>query len=576
MDALQRAMQLAREGRPNEAVAALRMQVRIRPRDDHAVSALGLMLRRAGEPAQGLQQLRRACELAPDNPLHWLNLAGSQFADGATAEARTCFERAVAMAPGHPGGWMGMASCHLQAGEVDEAIAASARGLELGPDVGMHVNTRVTVLVRAGRRDEAMDLLESFVARHPADAAMRSELLMGLQYLEREPAAVARAHRAFGEHLPRPDPPRFTRRPGEPLRVGLLSSDLRGHSVGFFVQSLAMHAPAGMELVAFSGAPKAWSDGVTERIRAHCGRWHEVGAMDDATLDALIRTERIDVLLELAGHTTGHRLAAIARKPAPVIVTAIGYPDTTGLPAIDARLVDSMTDPAGTEDRCTERLVRIDPCFLCYTPPEEAPEPRMPAPDAPITFGSFNNASKIGARTARLWSGVLAAVPGSRLLLKSAGLADRVTRGVLLQALAAAGIDPARVETLDLAAGRRDHLDAYARVHVALDTTPYNGTTTTCEALWMGVPVVTTLGDRHAARVSASLLHAAGFPSWVARNEADFAHVAADLASDRSRLATLRASMRERLRGSALMDGPAYAQRMLAALENLRAGTCAR
>ncbi|MBM4006991.1 MAG: tetratricopeptide repeat protein [Planctomycetes bacterium] len=572
MDALQRARQLAREGRLNEAVAALRMQVRIRPQDDHAASALGLMLRRAGETMQGLQQLRRACDLAPDNPLHWLNLAGSQFVDGATAEARKGFERAMAMAPGHPGGWMGMASCHLQLGEIDEALATSARGIELGPDMGMYVNTRVTVLVRAGRRDEAMALLESFVARHPSDAAMRSELLMGLQYVERDQASVLRAHRAFGEHLPRPDPPRFPRRPGEPLRVGLLSSDLRAHSVGFFVQSLAMHTPTGMELVAFSGAPRAWADGVTERIRARCRRWHEVTTMDDATLDALIRTERIDVLLELSGHTTGHRLAAIARKPAPVIVTAIGYPDTTGLPAIDARMVDSITDPAGTEDRCTERLVRIDPCFLCYTPPEEAPEPRMPAADAPITFGSFNNASKIGPRTARAWSRVLTAVPGSRLLLKSAGLADRVTRGVLLQALATEGIDPMRVETLDLTTGRREHLDAYARVHVALDTTPYNGTTTTCEALWMGVPVVTTLGDRHATRVSASLLQAAGFPEWIAKDEADFAHVAADLAADRSRLALLRTSMRERLRSSALLDGPAYAQRVLAALENLRAG----
>ena len=572
MDALQRAMHMAREGRLDEAVSALRLQTRMRPRDDHAASALGLMLRRAGETAQGLQQLRRACELAPDNPLHWLNLAGAQFADGAVTEARKGFERAVSMAPGHPGGWMGMASCHLHVGEVDEALAASARGLELGPDVGMHVNTRVTVLVRAGRRPEAMDLLESFVARHPGDATMRSELLMGLQYVEREPAAVAHAHRAYGDHLPRPDPPRFARRPGEPLRVGLLSSDLRAHSVGFFVQSLAMHAPPGMELVAFSGAPKAWSDGVTERIRSRCRRWHEVAAMSDATLDALIRTERVDVLLELAGHTTGHRLAAIARKPAPVIVTAIGYPDTTGLPAIDARLVDSVTDPVGTEARCSERLVRLDPCFLCYTPPDEAPEPRMPAADAPITFGSFNNASKIGPRTARAWSRALAAVPNARLLLKSAGLADRVTRGVLLQALAAEGVDPMRVETLDLAAGRREHLEAYARVHVALDTTPYNGTTTTCEALWMGVPVVTTLGDRHAARVSASLLRAAGFPEWIAEDEAAFARVAADLASDRSRLTTLRASMRERLRASALLDGPAYARRVLAALESLRAG----
>jgi predicted O-linked N-acetylglucosamine transferase (SPINDLY family) len=566
-------MQLAREGRLDEALSAVRMQARLRPRDDHAASALGLLLRRAGDPAQGLQHLRRACDLAPQNPLHWLNLAGAQFADGMAREARTGFDRALSLAPEHPGGWMGLASCQLQAGDVEAALESSARGLALAPDSGMYVNTRVTVLVRAGRRAEAMDLLEAFVARHPADALMRSELLMGLQYVERDPVAVAQAHRGYGEHLPRPDPPRFSRRPGEPLRVGLLSGDLRAHSVGFFVQSLAEHAPEGVELVAFSGAPRAWADGVTARLRARCRRWHEIGAMDDATLDALIRTERIDVLLELAGHTTGHRLAAIARKPAPVIVTAIGYPDTTGLPAVDARLVDSITDPPGTEDRCTERMVRIDPCFLCYTPPEEAPEPRMPGPDAPITFGSFNNASKIGPSTVRLWARVLEAVPGSRLLLKSAGLADRLTRGTLLQAFAAEGLDAARIETLDLTAGRREHLEAYARVHVALDTTPYNGTTTTCEALWMGVPVVALAGDRHAARVSASLLRAGGFGQWVASDPEGFAAIAANLASDRAELARLRGSMRERLLASALLDGKAHATRTFAALESLRART---
>ena len=296
--------------------------------------------------------------------------------------------------------------------------------------------------------------------------------------------------------------------------------------------------------------------------------------MDDATLDALIRTERIDVLLELAGHTTGHRLAAIARKPAPVIVTAIGYPDTTGLPAVDARLVDSITDPSGTEERCTECLVRLDPCFLCYTPPDEAPEPRMPAADAPITFGSFNNASKIGPSTIRLWARVLAAVPEARLLVKSAGLSDRVTRGSLLQAFAAEGIDAARIDALDLTAGRREHLEAYARVHVALDTTPYNGTTTTCEALWMGVPVITTLGDRHAARVSASLLHAVGHPEWVAKDAADFARIGAALAADRAGLARMRSSLRTRMQASPLCDRAAYGERFHRAVRACWALAC--
>jgi predicted O-linked N-acetylglucosamine transferase (SPINDLY family) len=324
-----------------------------------------------------------------------------------------------------------------------------------------------------------------------------------------------------------------------------------------------------VELVAFSGAPRAWADGVTARLRAGCRRWHEVGAMDDATLDALIRTERIDVLLELAGHTTGHRLAAIARKPAPVIVTAIGYPDTTGVPAIDLRLVDSITDPPGSDSLCTERPLRIDPCFLCYTPPIEAPEPAMPPAETPITFGSFNNIAKVVPSTVALWSRALRAVPDSRLLLKSIGLDDPSIRTLVAERFAREGIDPSRIDLRDAGLDRGSHLALYGQVHVALDPTPYNGTTTTCEALWMGVPVVTLQGHRHASRVSSSLLTACGCVDWIARDADSFTRIAAKLAADRESLARIRASLRGAMRASPLLDAPAYAQRLFAALAHL-------
>jgi predicted O-linked N-acetylglucosamine transferase (SPINDLY family) len=423
-------------------------------------------------------------------------------------------------------------------------------------------------LARAGRTDEAIAAMRACLAQHPDAADLRSNMLLMLHYVEADPALVLREHQAFGASMPAPEPPAHAA--GEPLRVGVLSSDLNCHAVGSFVEPMFQHPPAGTQVIAFANAAHAHQDPLRLRLQRMAHAWHDVHLLDDAALDALIRREHIDVLVELNGHTADNRLPALARKPAPVIVTAIGYPDTTGLPAVDGRIVDSITDPPGSERWCTERLLRIDPCFLCYTPLADAPDPAMPPEDAPFTFGSFNNAAKIGPATAALWARVMRAVPESRLLLKSTGLVDPAVQQVLQRLCMDAGVPLERVEMVGITPDQRSHLQMYNRVHVALDTTPYNGTTTTCEALWMGVPVVTLLGDRHSARVSASLLHAAGFPEWVATDAEQFARIAAQLAHDREALTSLRVTMRDRLRASTLLDAPAYAARLHAALRGAR------
>jgi len=310
------------------------------------------------------------------------------------------------------------------------------------------------------------------------------------------------------------------------------------------------------------------------QLQRLCDAWHPCASMSMEGLDAAIRERSIDVLIELSGHTEAGRLPALAGKPAPVIISAIGYPNTTGLPSVDWRVVDSITDPPGSEHLCTERLLRLDPCFLCYSPPSQAPEPAMPPADAPIMFGSFNNAAKIGPSSIELWARVLKAVPGSRLLLKSQTLSDAAGRARIERRFTEAGIDASRLELLAWSKTRQEHLELYARVHVALDTVPYNGTTTTCEALWMGVPTVTTLGDRHAARVSASLLHAAGHAELVAKDAEDFVRLSAALAQDRARLSTLRANLRAELRASPLCDAPAYAARFHAAIRECWKAWC--
>ena len=568
-DLWDRAMHDADHGRLNEALAAVRMRHRMKPKDPEVTELLGLLLFRAGETDQAIHFLQRGVELLPTEPIHRHNLANVLDRVGRTQEAVRQWHEAIQLQPDLALAWMGLATAYQGLEDSDRAIEAGERGLACAPDWLDLVRNHGNSLARAGRVDDAIALLRSHLARQPDAAELRSNLLMFLHYRGLDPASMLAEHRAFGAALPAPTPPARVPLPGRKLRIGVLSSDLRGHSVASFAEALLRHAPADTELVAFSTSPLGQADHVTATLKSRFLRWLNVAGLEPTALDQCIRDERIDVLVELNGHTAGGRLPALARKPAPVIVTAIGYPDTTGLPAIDARVVDSITDPPGSEQRCTERLLRIDPCFLCYSPATDAPEPRMPDASAPITFGSFNNHQKISPQTMDVWAATLLAVPGSRLLLKSPGTADPAVRERLLQGLERAGVARDRVECVAFAKDRAEHLRLYDRVHVALDTMPYNGTTTTCEALWMGVPVITTLGDHHAARVSASLLHAAGHPDFVGKDAAEFVRLASDLARDTARLASLRSGLRAELLRSPLLDATAYASRLHAALRNL-------
>jgi len=575
-DLWDRAMHDADHGRLNEALAAVRMRQRMKPKDPEATELLGLLLFRAGEIDQAIHFLRRGVELLPREPIHRHNLANVLDRVGRVQEAIQLWHEALQLQPDLALAWMGLAMAHQGLEDSASAIETGERGLACAPDWLDLVRNHGNSLARGGRIDDAIALLRSHLARHPDAAELRSNLLMFLHYSGLDSASMLAEHRAFGASLPAPNPPAHTPLHGRKFRIGILSSDLRGHSVASFVEAFLRHVPSDAEMVAFSTAATGQADDVTHALRSRFARWLDIAGLGPDALDACIRHERIDVLLELNGHTAGGRLASLARKPAPVIVTAIGYPDTTGLPAVDWRVVDSITDPPGSEHLCTERLLRLDPCFLCYSPPKDAPEPVMPAADAPLTFGSFNNAAKIGPASIELWARVLKAVPGSRLLMKSQTLSDAAGRARIEKRFMEAGIEASRLELVAYSRTRNEHLELYNRVHVALDTTPYNGTTTTCEALWMGVPVVAMLGDRHAARVSASLLQACGHAELVARDADAFVDLARTLAADRTRLSALRTSLRGELRTSPLCDAPAYAARFHAAIRECWKMWCAR
>ncbi|MCC6969915.1 MAG: hypothetical protein IT434_06795 [Phycisphaerales bacterium] len=343
----------------------------------------------------------------------------------------------------------------------------------------------------SGGAEEARALLERGLAYEPAHAPSLGLLASVLHYTEAGPAAVRAAHERLARHVesgvtPLPARPRTPSAWGGRLRIAYMSGDLRDHSVAWFVRSLLEHHDRERFDVWCLSTSARPSDTTTAELRtlveSRWGTWRPCAGIPDEQLASQIRADGIDIVIELSGLTEGNRLRALAMRPAPLQVTAIGYPGTTGFRSIDARIVDAVTDPipgdqAGAESGCTEALVRLPRCFLCYTPPPDAPSPeRRPGPP---TFCSFNSLFKFGPRTLDLFAGVLRACPDARLILKNQLLDPPYRRARLAAAFASRGIHPARLEILGKIPGRDAHLEAYTHADVALDTSPYNGTTTT-------------------------------------------------------------------------------------------------
>ena len=534
-----------------------------------------MLLLWSGSLAQALHHFERCIAVSPRVPAFRNNFANALVSANRIAEAAAQFRAAIEIDPSYSQAYLGLTLALAQSGEMDGGIEMGKRGLALRPDWPELSRNLASVLKDAGRVDEALELFARAIANHPHDAGLRSGSLWALNYTDRSVDEVAHAHREYSQCVRAGGVRAATKPvPDRPLRIGILSGDMRTHSVGYFAEPFMRALPDQSHLAIFStGKPDA-HDLMRKRFQGLAHEWVEAFSMDDATLDHAIRSRAIDVLVELGGHSSGGQLTALDQCPAPVIVTAIGYPNTTGHPAVGWRIVDSITDPLESDAQCTERLVRLDPCFLCYDPPADAPQPCMPAAEAPITFGSFNVTPKVSARTIALWSETMQQLPTSRLLLKSRSMGDPGIRAALLSKFERAGIGPERIDLIAYTPSLTDHLNLYSRVHLALDTTPYNGTTTTCEALWMGVPTIALLGDRHCARVSASLLTAAGHPEWIAHSPQEFVEIARALASNRARLEEIRQQLRGQVQHSALCDQRAYAERFHAALRDAWKAWC--
>ncbi len=561
------AMQHYKARRLPQAEAALRRLTRRPDTGAHAAQLLGMLLIETGKFQQAVYELERALKQDPRSvdllmTLHFA-LKGCGEPDRALATATAALE----IAPRSDAVMLAIASLHVSQYRHEEAERWYHKAREANPQ-NVQVILGLAALYSASLRGvRTVELLREAIASGLHGLDILRLLAFRLQYVSGvDPSELFEAHRVAGQCLAREanqTPPRLNvdATPDRTLTIGLLSPDFRQHACAHFIEPLLeARNRKTLRVVAYSNL--LHPDATTARIRLLCDEWRETATMQDTAVSQQIVSDRVDIAIDLAGHTAGSRLGSLVSRPAPITASFIGYPNTTGVPGIDYRFVDSVTDPPGAEAFATEQLVRLHPCFLCYRPAIDAPEVSPPPFERAghVTFGSFNILDKVSDATLDLWAEILRKVPTSRLLLKSRSIAAEPSIvGRVHAAFERRGVGAGRVELIGSTTGIREHLGLYARVDIALDTAPYNGTTTTCEAMWMGVPVVTMRGAMHAGRVGASLVSAVGINDLIGEGSAGYVSIAAALAADADRLRLLRSELRGRVAASPLRNERAYA-----------------
>ena len=535
---------LVQMGRAADAIPQLERALELNPDLLAARMYYGIALDHVYERTKAIDQVREVVEVEPDDMEALGYLGQLLFRSGKYADAGECFDRVLGKIPDDAVGLTGL---------------AMLAGAQAKPEKAWELYERAIV----ARSDDPIIIGTALMAANANPKLSKSRVYeLHLEWATRQCRRLAHPPHDSWEN---------TLDPKRRLRIGYLSADLRSHSVSYFLEPLiAAHNRTQVELIAFDNTRTP--DNISTHLRQFFTEWHRVIGISDQRLSELIRERCVDILVDLNGHTADHRMSVMALRPAPVQVTYLGYPNTTGLTEVDYRLTDAVADPPGPADQfVTERLLRLPHGFLCFNPPQ----PHLPiselssADGEPLRFAAFNAIHKINDDVVRTWSQILKAIPNSQLLIKANGLADPKTQQSMAEKFAAEQIDADRVIFLPRSPAQTDHLAVYNRCDIALDTFPYNGTTTTCEAMWMGVPVVTLVGDRHASRVGLSLLTQMDLTELAADSVDSFVEIAVRLANDRPRLAELRRTMRERMLKSPLMDGKGFANDVEAAYRQM-------
>ncbi|MGC2519619.1 MAG: tetratricopeptide repeat protein [Burkholderiales bacterium] len=561
-------------GDADGAIKSHEAALAIDPGDAYANYNLAGLLYARGALERAGQLLRFALERKPEFPQAQVALANVYDAQGNLAAAATALEVALKQRPDYAGAWYNYAEVLRKLERPGEAEAALRRATEIDPKFVSAYSLLGSMLRGQSRIGEALEAFATARRLAPDRFDLESLELHALNLSDGiSDAALFARHRAFGARLEDAEPARFApfrnvRDPERRLRIGYVSCDFNLHPVACFaLPVLERHDRSAYEVYCYSTGSR--TDDITRQLRGAADVWRDAVKMSDTGLAETINRDEIDVLVDLTGHAGTLRLGMFAQQPSPVQVTWLGYLNTTGLTRIQYRLCDAYADPPGRSDQLhTETLVRLPHSQWCYRPflsIEHATEPPFKR-NGFITFGSFNHAPKLSPTVRRLWADILVRLPNSRLL--AVGVPQGHARDSLLRDFQGAGVAASRITIVP-----RLPLDEYFRcfdaVDMALDTTPYSGGTTTCDTLWMGVPVVTVPGPRSVSRSTASILSTLGLPEWIASTPDDYVRLAVEFARDEAVLAKLRRSLRQRMRESPLMDEPRFARDIEAAYRRM-------
>jgi protein O-GlcNAc transferase len=569
-------------GQTEDAVASFRRALRLAPDFYEAHNNLGCALTALGQADEAVASFRQAQALAPDFHEAHNNLGNAQRLLGRLDEAVASCRRALELKPDYAEAHSNLGSALRDLGQYDDAVASCRQALAIKPDLAeAHCNLGV-IQQYLGQLDEAAASFVRVLQIKPDLLDVHSSLLFLNNYRPGLSAAtlLAEAQKFGGLAAKKARPYRDWSNSPEVARrlcVGLVSGDLCKHAAGYFIEGVAAALAAGeadhLDLIAYP--THSLSDELTERVKASCHGWHPAAGLSDENLAGLIHRDGIDILIDLSGHTTHNRLLMFAWKPAPVQVSWLGYFGTTGVAAIDYLLADPWTLPESEEVYFTEKIWRLPETRLCFTPPdidvEVSPLPALE--NGYITFGCFNNLTKMNQDVITTWSRVLASVPNSRLFLKSKQLKEASVQQYTLKCFADNGIDSNRI-ILEGSESRTKYLEAYHRVDISLDPFPYPGGTTSVEGLWMGAPVLTLDGGHFLSRQGVGIMMNAGLQDWIAADADDYVARAVRHATDLQALSDLRDRLRRQVLQSPLFDAPRFAKNFAAAMRGMWARWC--
>lgn len=565
--------------RATEAFRFISHAVALAPNVADYHNSLGILHAHSRYNGKATSCFRKALELRPRYPEALNNLGAAMEASGLLTEAAGCYRSAIDARPTYAEPYNNWGNVLRKQGRFTHAIARHLQALRLKPTFSAAYNNLAAAYQEQGRLEDAIACHRRLVVLQPDSASVHGDLLSTLLHSEAlTPQQLVGEHRLWNfRHAARFDAEGVypnDRSPQRKLRIGYLSPDFREHPVTHFIGPLlANHDRQHFEVFCYAQLPKP--DKITERVRTLADAWRDVTDLSDDGATELIRRDRIDLLVDLAGHMGNLRSLVLARKPAPIQVSYCGYPATTGISATDFRVTDAHLDPVGlTDGYYTEKLIRLEGCCYCFDPggadPVVSPLPALQS--GVITFGVLNRLVKVRPPMVRLWAQILEGTPDSRLLMRGEG--PETADSALARMLRDNGVPLDRVTFVGAAPDRRHYLERYRRIDVALDTFPYGGTTTTCDALWMGVPTITLAGDLGISRSGVTLLSSVGLEECIATTPRQYVSAAVDLAKVRSRLSALRAGLRQRMARSQLMDYPGHARRIESAYRTMWMNWC--